>query len=49
LGQINSMITALRQRVAAAISVTYVVLDGHFGNHHAVHMARQCHRVYFDL
>jgi putative transposase len=43
LGQIKSMITALLQRVAAAISVTYVVLDGHFGNHHAVHMARQCH------
>jgi putative transposase len=43
LGQIKSMITALLQRVAAAISVTYVVLDGHFGNHHALHMARQCH------
>jgi putative transposase len=43
LGQIKSMITVLLQRVAAAISVTYLVLDGHFGNHNALHMARQCH------
>jgi putative transposase len=43
LGQINSLITAVRQRVAAAISVTSVVLDGHVGNHQAVHMARPCH------
>jgi putative transposase len=42
LGRIKSMITALRQRVAAYLSLTYVVLDGHFGNHHALHMARQC-------
>jgi DDE superfamily endonuclease len=42
LGRINSMITALLQRVAVYISLTYVVLDGHFGNHHALHMARQC-------
>lgn len=42
LWRINSMITALLQRVAAYISLTYVVLDGHFGNHHALHMARQC-------
>jgi putative transposase len=42
LGRIKSMITALRQRVGAYISLTYVVLDGPFGNHHALHMARQC-------
>jgi putative transposase len=42
LGRITSMITALRQRMAASISLTYVVLDGHFGNHHAWHMARPC-------
>ena len=43
LGRIKSMITALRQRLAAYISLTYLVLDGHFGNHNALHMARQCH------
>jgi hypothetical protein len=37
------MITALRQRMAAYIPLTYLVLDGHFGNHNAWHMARQCH------
>jgi putative transposase len=36
------MSTAVRQRVAAALSVASVVLDGHFGNHHAVHRARPC-------
>jgi hypothetical protein len=43
LGRIESMITALRQRLAASLSLTYLVLDGHFGNHNALHMARQCH------
>ena len=43
LGRITSMITALLQRIAALIPLTYLVLDGHFGNHNAVHMARQCH------
>ena len=43
LGRINSMITALRQRIDAYISLTYLVLDGHFGNPHALHMARPCH------
>jgi putative transposase len=43
LGRINSMITALRQRLAASLSVTYLVLDGHFGHHNALHMARHCH------
>lgn len=42
LGRIKSMITALLQRIAASISLTYLVLDGHFGNHNALHMARQC-------
>lgn len=42
LGRIKSMITALRQRIAASISLTYLVLDGHFGNHNALHVARQC-------
>src|SRR6266581_3951454 len=37
------MIDALLHLIAASISLTYVVLDGHFGNHHALAMARQCH------
>jgi putative transposase len=47
LGQIQSLITAVRHRVAAALSGTYVGLEGHFGNHHAVRMARPCqvHRI----
>jgi putative transposase len=43
LGRIKRLITALRQRIDASISLTYLVLDGHFGNHNALHMARQCH------
>jgi hypothetical protein len=42
LGRIKSMITALRQRMAASLSLTYLVLDGHFGNRNALHMAQQC-------
>jgi putative transposase len=37
------MIDALLHLIAASLSLTYVVLDGHFGNHHALAMARQCH------
>ena len=36
------MLSALLQLIATVLSVTYLVLDGHFGNHHAVQMARQC-------
>ena len=36
------MLTALLQLIATVLSVTYLVLDGHFGNHNALHMARQC-------
>ena len=43
LGRIKRMIDALLHLIAASISLTYVVLDGHFGNHHALDMARQCH------
>ena len=42
LGRIKAMLTALLQLSATVLSVTYLVLDGHFGNHHALHMARQC-------
>jgi DDE superfamily endonuclease len=43
LGRIKSMITALQQRIAAHKALTYLVLDGHFGNHNALHTARECH------
>ena len=36
------MLTTLLQLIATVLSVTYVVLDGHFGNHNALYMARQC-------
>ena len=31
------------QLIAGVSPLTYVVLDGHFGNHHARQMARQSH------
>ena len=43
LERIKRMIDALLHLIAASLSLTYVVLDGHFGNHHALAMARQCH------
>ena len=36
------MLTTLLQLIATVLSVTYLVLDGHFGHHNALHMARQC-------
>ena len=36
------MLTALLQLIATVLAVTYLVLDGHFGHHNALHMARQC-------
>jgi hypothetical protein len=41
LGRITGMLSALRHLIAGVVSLTYVVLDGHFGNHNALHMARQ--------
>src|SRR5262245_50990209 len=35
------MLGALRPLSAGVVSWTYVVLDGHFGNHNALQMARQ--------
>src|SRR3989442_6690096 len=43
LARIKSMIEALLHLIAACIPLTYLVLDGHFGNHNALHTARQCH------
>ena len=42
LVRIQTMLTALLQLIMAVLSVTYLVLDGHFGNHNALDMARQC-------
>jgi putative transposase len=42
LERITAMLTTLLQLIATVLSVTYLVLDGHFGNHNALHMARQC-------
>ena|SRR5215471_4968482 len=41
LGRITGMLGALRQLIAGVIPLTYLMLDGHFGNHNALHMARQ--------
>jgi putative transposase len=42
LVRITAMLTALLQLIATVLSVTSLVLDGHFGNHNALHMVRQC-------
>jgi len=43
LGRIAGWLDALRHLIAGVIPLTYLVLDGHFGNHHALQMARQHH------
>ena len=43
LQQIQTMIQALLLKLAGWLSVTYVALDGHFGNNNALQMVRQCH------
>ena len=42
LVRIKAMVAALLRLIAAVLSVTYLVLDGHFGNHNALQMAQQC-------
>jgi len=39
--RIKAMLDALLLLIAKAFSLTYLVLDGHFGNHNALHLARQ--------
>jgi putative transposase len=39
--RITAMLEAFLQLLAGVIPVTSVVLDGHFGHHNALHMARQ--------
>jgi putative transposase len=41
LSRITAMLDALLKLIAGVIPVTYLVLDGHFGHHNALHMARQ--------
>jgi putative transposase len=41
LSRITTMLDALLQLIAGLIPLTYLVLDGHFGNHNALQMARQ--------
>ena len=41
LSRITGMLGALLHMLAGAVSLTYVVLDGHFGNHNALAMAQQ--------
>ena len=42
LSRIAGMLAALLHLVAGLIPLRYLVLDGHFGNHNALHMVRQC-------
>jgi putative transposase len=42
LVRIKAMIDALLRLIMTLCPLTYLVLDGHFGNHNALHMARQC-------
>ncbi len=42
LVRIKAMLEALLRLITTVLAVTYLVLDGHFGNHNALHMARQC-------
>jgi len=42
LQRIQKMIQALLNTIQGAIHLRYLLLDGHFGNHTALHMVRQC-------
>jgi DDE superfamily endonuclease len=41
LWRITGMLDALLKLIAGFLPLTYLLLDGHFGNHNALHMARQ--------
>jgi putative transposase len=43
LSRITAMLDALLKLIAGVIPLTYLVLDGHFGHHNALQMARQNH------
>lgn len=42
LSRIQTMILQLLQRIGGLVPLTYLVMDGHFGNNHALQMAQQC-------
>jgi hypothetical protein len=42
LQRIQKMLQAFLDTIQGMIHLTYLVLDGHFGNHPALHMVRQC-------
>ena len=42
LTHIQKMVQSLLKTIQGTIRITYLVLDGHFGNHPALHMVRQC-------
>jgi putative transposase len=41
--RITGMLDALLHLITGVVAVTYLVLDGHFGNHNALQMAQQKH------
>ena len=43
LARMTGWLDALLSLIAGVIPLTYLVLDGHFGNHNALYMARQHH------
>ncbi len=43
LVRIQTMIQTQQRLMDGLIPLSYLVLDGHFGNHPALHMTRQCH------
>ena len=43
LSRIHAMLEAMLHLLAKGLPVTSLVLDGHFGHHNALSMARQCH------
>jgi hypothetical protein len=42
LQRIQAMLQATLRALAGWLPLTYLALDGHFGNHNALHMVRQC-------
>jgi putative transposase len=42
LVRIQAMVMGLLQRMLGSLSLTYLVMDGHFGNNHALVMVRSC-------
>jgi len=42
LQRIQRMVQEQQRLMGDLVSLTYLALDGHFGNHHALYMTRQC-------